>query len=91
MCAALSSLSFVGLALVLAGILFVRQQLAPMAESAAQTTEFEILPGWGASQVANELTEAGLVRNARFFSLWLRYEGTDTQIGEGLYELSARR
>ena len=38
--------------------------------------------------MANELAEAGLVRNARFFSLWLRYEGTDTQIGEGLYDLS---
>ncbi len=79
---------FFGLALVLAGLFFVRQQLAPTDESATQPTEFEILPGWGASRVANELAEANLVRNARFFSLWLRVEGTDTQIGEGLYDLS---
>ena len=79
--------TFLVLALILAGVLFVRWQLEPVAAS-AQTTEFEIQPGWGASRVANELAEAGLVRNARFFSLWLRYEGTDTQIGEGLYNLS---
>ncbi len=79
---------FFALALVLAGILFVRQQLTPVDEGAAQTTEFEILPGWGASRVASELAEADLVRSARFFSLWLRFEGTDTQIGEGLYDLS---
>ena len=79
---------FLVLALLLAGILFLRQQLAPIDASAAQATEFEILPGWGASRVARELAEADLVRNARFFSLWLRYEGTDTQIGEGLYDLS---
>ncbi len=79
---------FFVLALALASILFVRQQLAPIDESATQTTEFEILPGWGASRVARELAEADLVRNARFFSLWLRYEGTDTQVGEGLYDLS---
>lgn len=79
---------FFGLALVLAGVFFLRQQLEPVNANSAQTTEFEILPGWGASRVSQELAETGLVRNARFFSLWLRYEGTDTQIGEGLYTLS---
>ena len=66
----------------------MRQQLAPIDAGAAQATEFEILPGWGASRVASELERADLVRDARFFSLWLRYEGADTQIGEGLYDLS---
>ena len=80
---------FILLSLVLAAIFFVRRQLAPVSTAPAQPTEFEILPGWGASRVASELERAGLVRNAQFFSLWLRFEGTDTQIGEGLYDLSA--
>ncbi|MEZ4608128.1 MAG: endolytic transglycosylase MltG [Deinococcales bacterium] len=50
--------------------------------------EFEILPGWGAKRIAQELETRGIIQNAMLFSLLLRYQGIDTKIGEGLYELS---
>ena len=49
---------------------------------------FEIKPGWGAVQVAGALEDAGLVRNARVFSLYLQLENLDRNVGEGLYTLS---
>ncbi len=58
---------------------------APAAVS--QPREVEILPGWGASRVAAELRELGLIRNARLFSLYLRWQEVDRQLGEGLYDL----
>lgn len=50
--------------------------------------EFEILPGWKATKIADQLAAQGLIRNAELFSLWLRYKGYDRSIGEGLYDLS---
>lgn len=58
---------------------------APSEQSAPR--EVEIMPGWGASRVAAELRELGLIRNARLFSLYLRWQEVDRQLGEGLYDL----
>lgn len=54
----------------------------------ASVVEFEVRPGWGASRVAAELEEHGLVRSARAFSVYLRFKDLDHSIGEGLYDLS---
>ena len=76
------------LALAFYGIYsYALYQLSPVDESGS-TTEFEVQPGWGASRVAVELARAGLVRNGRVFSLYLRYNDLDRAIGEGLYSLS---
>ncbi len=83
-------------ALMVAGLLafgtfWIERQLKPVAETgtgqnAAQ--EFEVAPGWGAAQVSSALEAAGLVRNARVFSLYLQLQNLDRSVGEGLYTLS---
>jgi len=73
------------LALALYG--YVRYQLSPV-DANGTVTEFEVQPGWGGNRVAAELAQAGLVRNGRVFSLYLRYNDFDRAIGEGLYDLS---
>ncbi len=73
---------------LLGGRAYLQEQLSPISES-AQIVAFEVLPGWGANRVALELEEAGLIRNARIFSLYLRFNELDTQIGEGLYDLDS--
>ena len=70
------------------GLLYVRALLSPVTPDAAEASEFEVLPGWGANSVARELQEEGLVRNARAFSFYLRYHNLDRDVGEGLYTLS---
>ena len=73
---------------VIASGLFIKQQLSPV-QIISTPQEFEVLPGWGASTVAHELESAGLIRNARLFTLWLRYKELDRSVGEGLYDLDA--
>lgn len=70
----------------LAGALWLQRQLAPV-QSQPVAVEFEVLPGWGARRVAAELERAGLVRDDRVFSLYLRWQELDRSIGEGLYDL----
>lgn len=74
---------------LVAGRTYLEQQLSPVSQE-SQVQEFEILPGWGAKRVANELAQAGLIRNSRLFAYYLQYHELDTQIGEGLYELDAK-
>lgn len=50
--------------------------------------EFEVISGWGANKIANELERVGLVRNALVFSYYLRFNKIDRSIGEGLYNLN---
>jgi len=54
-----------------------------------EAVAFEVLPGWSASRVASELEDAGLIRSAQVFTLWLRFNELDRSIGEGLYDLRA--
>lgn len=70
------------------GLLYVRTLLSPVAPDATEASEFEVLPGWGANSVARALQDEGLVRNARAFSFYLRYQNLDRDVGEGLYTLS---
>ncbi|CAN5807716.1 endolytic transglycosylase MltG [soil metagenome] len=72
--------------LLVAAFFTVRTQLGPVA-TASTPTEFEVLPGWGGKRVAQALADAGLVRDARVFGLYLRYRDLDRAIGEGLYDL----
>jgi UPF0755 protein len=67
-------------------LFYIRQQLSPVSAVSAPV-EFEVEPGWGAAQVASELRGAGLIRNARIFSFYLRRQNLDRNIGEGLYDL----
>ncbi len=70
----------------LAGWFFLKQQLSPVS-SDSQPYEFEVMPGWGASRVAAELEQAGLIRDARVFRYYLRFNELDRSVGEGLYDL----
>lgn len=67
---------------------FVNQELSPVTTS-SQAAEFEVLPGWGGNRVAAALEQEGLIRNARVFSYYLRFNNLDTQVGEGLYDLDS--
>lgn len=55
-----------------------------------QGIEFEVKPGWGANRVASALEADGFIKNARIFSLWLRYKEYDRSIGEGIYYISPK-
>lgn len=72
--------------LAIAGWLGVRWVLSPLADTPAPV-EFEVLPGWGAARVAAELKEQGLIRSARAFTLYVRWQDMDRAVGEGLYDL----
>lgn len=85
-----SLLSTLFVLLLLAGVgsyLYLRQQLTPVTRH-APLREFEVLPGWGASRVADALASQGFIRNASVFSAYLRLQALDRSIGEGLYDLS---
>lgn len=84
---------FAGLALLLllavaAAGAWAWWQLSPPEPSATDPVVFDVRPGWGAARVARELEEAGLIRDARVFSVYLRVAGLDRAIGEGLYDLA---
>jgi UPF0755 protein len=66
---------------------FVQQQLSPV-DPQGGVVEVEVMPGWGASRIAQELAREELIRRPEAFTLWLRYEELDRSIGEGLYDLS---
>ena len=51
---------------------------------------FRVEPGETAGMVALRLEEAGLVRDAGLFSLYMRYRGLDTRLEAGEYLLSPR-
>ena len=74
----------IGLAAV---ALVVAYELTPVSATPTTVT-FDVKPGWGGKEVAANLQQAGLVRNARIFELYLRARGLDRSIGEGLYDLS---
>lgn len=69
-----------------AGVFYLRAQLAPVSPVSAPR-EFEVLPGWGAARIAQALEREGLVRDARVFGYYLRYRGLERSLGEGLYQL----
>ena len=76
-----------GLIFGLLGLYFyVTNQLKPVSETSVPT-EFEVLPGWGGKRVAAELERQNLINDDLIFSYFLRYEGLDRSIGEGLYDL----
>ncbi len=77
-------LAFVLIAALAAGAVWWMLQ-AP--ESESRTVEVEIMPGWGAARIAAELRELGLVRSARAFALYMRFQDVDRAVGEGLYDL----
>lgn len=66
---------------------YVRQQLSPVSPGVSAPSEFEILSGWGANTIAQQLEQKGFIRNARLFSFYLRQQKLDRNIGEGLYDL----
>lgn len=86
----LRGLLLLGLLILGSGALVVgwwQRQLEPASE-AGTAREFEIQDGWGAAQVAGALEDAGLIRSARVFSLYLQLEQLDREVGAGLYTLS---
>lgn len=70
-------------------MLALLRNVNPAAHNDFENTEsFEVLSGWSANRVAQELEKQGFVQDARLFSYFLRWQGADTKIGEGLYEIS---
>lgn len=64
-------------------------QLLPLAtQPGAAEVAFTVQPGWGATQIAHELQEKRLIKNANAFELYLRLEQLDRELGEGNYLLS---
>jgi UPF0755 protein len=79
-------LLLIGVVILAGAVLYLQYQLTQVS-TVPTPTEFEVLPGWRASRVASELESEGLIRDARVFALWLRYQELDRRIGEGLYDL----
>src|SRR5690606_32056726 len=73
---------------VLAGVGVVAGFLLSAPSATPTPLEFEVLPGWGGRQVAQELQEEGLIRSSTAFTTYLRVRDLDHSIGEGLYDLN---
>lgn len=83
-------LALTALALVLTAAAAALAAVWSLSPASADTTprEFEVLPGWGGVRVAAALEDAGIVRFALAFEAYVRWQGLDRSIGEGLYDLS---
>jgi peptidoglycan lytic transglycosylase G len=53
------------------------------------TVPFVIREGESTAQIADDLQAQGLIRNALAFRIWARYQGLDTRLQAGAYQLSA--
>lgn len=68
--------------------MWVRGQVQPVAATGASTQFFEVNRGMGVSSIGRALEQAGLIRNARLFSLFARARKADRLIQAGEYDLS---
>ncbi|HLV99819.1 MAG TPA: endolytic transglycosylase MltG [Ktedonobacterales bacterium] len=68
-------------------VVFNLFQAAGPADSPPVT--FIIHEGENTSQIANDLQAKGLIHNALAFELWARYQGLDTKLQAGSYQLNA--
>ena len=59
----------------------------PLAADQTAVTPFEIAPGQGAGQVADNLIAAGLLEDKELFLNYLRYYGYDSQLEAGQYRV----
>src|SRR5690606_33962517 len=75
------------LLVAVAAVLAVAYLLSPPSATPTEV-EFEVLPGWGGTRVAEELESAGLVRSAPVFGAYLRFKNLDRSVDEGLYDLT---
>jgi len=62
----------------------------PAGPANSPTVTFIIHEGETTAQIANDLQAKGLIRNALAFELWARYQGLDTRLQAGSYQLSAK-
>ncbi len=53
---------------------------------AGKSIPFEISQGESTSQIATELQQKGLIRNALAFRIWARVKGLDTHLEAGIYK-----
>ncbi|MFO7941672.1 MAG: endolytic transglycosylase MltG, partial [Bacillota bacterium] len=67
----------------------VLDALKPPDPEATEMVEFRVEPGDSTSDVGAGLSEKGLVRDGRVFSLYARYRGYDGKIQAGWYHLTA--
>ena len=75
------------LAIGAAGVLAVQWALSPVAGNAAEQ-RFDVSAGTGLWQIARNLENAGIVRDARAFVLLARWRGDDGSLRAGEYALS---
>lgn len=69
-------------------LLLARSDLTSPANSASDSQAFTIYPGESVNSVGLRLEQAGLVKSAAAFRLYLIYAGLDTNLQAGDYELS---
>lgn len=62
--------------------------MGPVAQGSDRVVAFEVLRGSSATGVAQDLEEAGLLRDHRALLAYLMWKGWQGRIGEGLYDLS---
>lgn len=58
-------------------------------DAAAQAMRFEVVSGQSAGDVANQLSDLGLIDNVTLFLRYARYYGLDTQFEAGTYQVSS--
>lgn len=75
-----------GILLLGGGLFYVQSQFQPPSDS-GQAVEITVPEGAGAEDVGVQLKEKELIKNAKFFSLYLRYEGQSGLLKTGKYYL----
>lgn len=75
--------------LILGGLFFwITQQLRPLDVTATTTQRFVITKGQSVIKTAQNLEDAGLIKNAQVFRFFSQFKKLDVQMQAGSYELS---
>lgn len=70
------------------GIVSFNLMLAPASTSDEYYIKYEVKSGSSSKQVANEMCEMGLIKNALAFNLYSKYKKYDVKLKSGVYLLS---
>jgi UPF0755 protein len=72
-----------------AGVNVAADALRPVAGPGAPQVRVVIKPGESTAQIATELQQRGLIRNALLFRLWANHQGLDRSLRAGVHIVSA--
>jgi UPF0755 protein len=74
--------------LTLSSISYLQVLTGPVGEEDISYKEIRIKPGFSSSQIANILTQQGLIRNPFLFKAMVRFRGAENKLQTGYYNLS---